>query len=149
MSEPTHEPASRPLSLDHIGISVGDLDAMAEWYSRTFGMRIANTFAVEELGLRGAFVISASGLVLELLERHGSVDPGPAPNQPASLLRRGYGHICLRVDDVDAQHARIVAAGGLERMTPRPSPEAAVRMSFVADPEGNFIELIDRKGSIK
>lgn len=145
MSEPTR----RVPALDHIGISVGDLDAMTRWYSKAFDMRTANEFSVHELGLRGAFLISGSGLVLELLERRGSADPGQAPDQPSSLLRRGYGHICLRVDDVDARHAHLVAAGALERMSPRPSPEAGVRMSFVADPEGNFIELIDRKGAIQ
>ena len=29
-------------------------------------------------------------------------------------------------------------------MTPRPSPEPGVRMAFVADPEGNLVELLDR-----
>jgi hypothetical protein len=32
-------------------------------------------------------------------------------------------------------------------MTPRASPEPGVRMAFVADPEGNLIELIDRTAS--
>jgi len=29
-------------------------------------------------------------------------------------------------------------------MTPRPSPEAGVRMAFVADPEGDLVELLSR-----
>jgi lactoylglutathione lyase len=29
-------------------------------------------------------------------------------------------------------------------MTPRPSPEAGVRMSYLADPDGNLIELVER-----
>jgi len=29
-------------------------------------------------------------------------------------------------------------------MAPRPSPEPGVRMAFVADPEGNLVELLDR-----
>lgn len=27
----------------------------------------------------------------------------------------------------------------------RPSPEAGIRMAYVADPEGNLIELLDRR----
>lgn len=149
MNNPAPEPKVVAWPVDHIGISVGNLDAMLDWYSGTFNMRVTHAFCVAEQGLRGAFLISSTGLALELLERCGSVDPGPAADQPASLLRRGYGHICLRVDDVDAQHARLVAAGGMERMSPRTSPEAGVRMSFVADPEGNFIELINRKVAIQ
>jgi hypothetical protein len=30
-------------------------------------------------------------------------------------------------------------------LTPRPSPEAGVRMAFVADPEGNLVELLPRR----
>jgi predicted enzyme related to lactoylglutathione lyase len=31
-----------------------------------------------------------------------------------------------------------------EVMAPQPSPEPGVRMSFLADPEGNLIELVER-----
>jgi lactoylglutathione lyase len=53
-------------------------------------------------------------------------------------------HICLRVADVDDLHARLLAHGAFERLAPQLSPEPGVRMSFVADPEGNLIELLDR-----
>ena len=62
-----------------------------------------------------------------------------------ALLTQGYGHICFRVSDVDATHASVVASGGGERMPPRQSPEPGVRMSFVSDPEGNLVELLDRR----
>jgi predicted enzyme related to lactoylglutathione lyase len=29
-------------------------------------------------------------------------------------------------------------------MSPRPSPEPGVRMAYVADPEGNLLEVLDR-----
>ena len=32
-------------------------------------------------------------------------------------------------------------------MPPQPSPEPGVRMSFLADPEGNLIELVERERS--
>ena len=32
-------------------------------------------------------------------------------------------------------------------MPPSPSPEPGVRIAFVADPEGNLIELVDRTAS--
>ena len=38
----------------------------------------------------------------------------------------------------------VIAAGATDRMSPRPSPEPGVRMAYVADPEGNLIELLDR-----
>jgi hypothetical protein len=33
-------------------------------------------------------------------------------------------------------------------MPPQAAPEPGVRMSFVSDPEGNLIELLDRAGPV-
>jgi hypothetical protein len=33
-------------------------------------------------------------------------------------------------------------------MAPQDAPEPGVRVSFVADPEGNLIELLDRTGPV-
>jgi catechol 2,3-dioxygenase-like lactoylglutathione lyase family enzyme len=94
------------------------------------------------------FVVGSNGLAIELLERRGSVPGIQAADQAEALLTRGYGHICLRVSDVDELHHRLLSAGALERMAPQQSPEAGVRMSFVSDPEGNLIELLDRTGAV-
>ncbi|WP_431710836.1 VOC family protein [Glutamicibacter uratoxydans] len=133
------------MRLDHVGISVADLDSMLDWYGQALEMTSTGHFEVQPLELRGAFLVHPGGLVLELLERAGSAAlPAPA-TQPEALLRRGYGHLCLRVTDVDQLHATLLRHGAIEKMAPCPSPQPGVRMSFVADPEGNFIELIDRK----
>ena len=46
-----------------------------------------------------------------------------------------------RLDEV---HGRLLGLGAREVMAPQPSPEPGVRMSFLADPEGNLIELVER-----
>ena len=131
-------------AVDHVGLSVADLDAALAWYAAALGWRAAASFAIDPLGLRGAFVVSPEGQAIELLERRGSAG-GLRPADPQeALLTRGYGHVCLRVDDTDAWHARLLAAGAAERMAPGNAPEPGVRFSFVADPEGNLIELLDR-----
>lgn len=133
------------MQLDHVGISVADLDAQCAWYVDTFGLRATTPFEIAPLGLRGVFVVGDDGLALELLEREGS-RPGPRPKDSAeALLTQGYGHICLRVADVDGAHAAALAHGAQERMAPQDAPEPGVRMSFLADPEGNLIELLDRR----
>lgn len=134
-------------SLDHVGISVGDLDAQARWYAEAFDLTSTGSFSIPSLGLRGVFLVAASasgGLTLELLEREGSKAQPVARDQAESLLTRGIRHLCLRVSDVDAAFDRLIALGATERMAPQASPEPGVRMSFVADPEGNLIEIIDR-----
>jgi glyoxylase I family protein len=62
--------------------------------------------------------------------------------------QQGFGHIALRVDDVDALHDRLVDLGATSVMSPRPAPVSDSRMAYVADPEGNFIELLTRKGPV-
>jgi lactoylglutathione lyase len=130
---------------DHVGISVADLGASADWYCRALGLEKEFEFGLPHLALRGVMLLSRTGYRVELLERAGSAPAGPAPDGPdEAALRRGYGHMCLDIPDVDAAHAALMAAGAADRMPPRPSPEPGVRMAFVADPEGNLIELIDR-----
>jgi catechol 2,3-dioxygenase-like lactoylglutathione lyase family enzyme len=135
-------------SLDHVGLSVADLDAQAAWYGAALGLRSVLPFELAGLGVRGVFVVSDEGWALELLERSGSRAPAPAPDAASALLTHGYGHICLRVGDLDAAHTGLLAAGATEKMAPQASPEPGVRMSFVADPEGNLIELHDRSGPV-
>jgi catechol 2,3-dioxygenase-like lactoylglutathione lyase family enzyme len=131
---------------DHVGISVADLEKAAEWYCRTLGLSVETQFAVTGTDLRGTMLRHASGYRIELLHRPGSVQG----LQPASALAaagtRGYGHICLCVEDVDGEFDKLIAAGATVRMPPSPSPRKGARVAFVADPEGNLIELLDRKG---
>lgn len=135
--------------LDHIGLSVADLDAQAAWYADALGLTASTPFELPSLGIRGVFVVHPDEhWAIELLSREGS-QPGPAASDPqAALLLQGYGHICLRVTDVEAVHDRLLAAGATSRMSPQPAPEPGVRMAFVADPEGHLIELLDRKGPV-
>jgi lactoylglutathione lyase len=135
------------MHFDHVGLSVADLDAQVAWYCAALELHESTPFEVASLGLRGTFVIG-DALAIELLERDGSVAGIQAADQAEALLTRGYGHICLRVDDVDRLHARLLAAGAAERMPPQDAPEPGVRMSFVSDPEGNLIELLDRAGPV-
>jgi lactoylglutathione lyase len=133
------------MEFDHIGVSVGDLDAQAAWYRDGFDLREADPFDIPALGIRGTFLIGDDGgLAIELLEREGSKPGLQAPDQATALLTRGYGHICLRVDDVDATFAKLIGLGAGERMPPQAAPEPGIRICFVSDPEGNLIELIDR-----
>jgi catechol 2,3-dioxygenase-like lactoylglutathione lyase family enzyme len=136
------------MHFDHVGLSVADLDAQVAWYCEAFGLRESTPFSVPPLSLRGTFVVGEPGLAIELLERAGSVAGIQAADQAEALLTRGYGHVCIRVDDLDALHARLLELGAVQRMAPQAAPEPGVRMSFVSDPEGNLIELVDRRGPV-
>ncbi|MEU6252568.1 VOC family protein [Streptomyces sp. NPDC047043] len=128
---------------DHVGISVPDLIAAVMWYRAALHLTEERAFAVPGTDLRGVMLRHDSGYRVELLHRPGAAADGPV--QAAGTL--GYGHLCLAVDtpeDVDAEFARLVAAGAGVRTGPRPAPREGARMAFVSDPFGNLIELINR-----
>ena len=133
--------------LDHVGLAVADLAAEASWFCEVFGLVRELALRVEPLDLSIEMLIHPDlGYRIELLHR-----PGPAsvahgkPDTPAeAALRRGYGHVAFDVTDLDAAYNRAVARGARPVMAPCPSPEPGVRMAFVADPEGNLVELLQR-----
>jgi lactoylglutathione lyase len=129
---------------DHVGLSVVDLDAAIEWYGRALDLTAEFRFELADYGFRGAMMLSPTGYRVELLERRGSRRGLQATDPLDAALTRGFGHICLDVEKVDAAYDELLALGATERMSPRPSPEPGVRMAFVADPEGNLVELLDR-----
>ncbi|MEY2945956.1 MAG: hypothetical protein RL243_716 [Actinomycetota bacterium] len=136
------------MHFDHVGLSVTDLDGMAKWYSNAFGWTITGGFEVPPIQLTGKFVVGTDGVAIELLKREGSVRPVSFDSVPTMAGNQGFGHIALRVLDVDALHDRLVSLGATSIMSPRPAPVPDSRMAYVADPEGNFIELLTRKGPV-
>lgn len=63
--------------------------------------------------------------------------------RPASMRGSGYRYLTVQVWDVDAEHAGIIARGGKEGAPPRTLGDVA-RISFVRDPDGNWIEISQR-----
>jgi catechol 2,3-dioxygenase-like lactoylglutathione lyase family enzyme len=59
------------------------------------------------------------------------------------MTAQGYRYITIQVRDVDAEHAGIVARGGAEGRPPVTLGNTA-RISFVRDPDGNWIEISQR-----
>lgn len=137
------------MQIDHVGLNVANLAAQADWYAKAFDLRQAKPFTVEPLDLRGLFLTNQEGFAIELLERKGSGrTQAPAQSVPEALLSEGFSHLCFRVRNVAEVHQKLLSLGAAEIMSVRPAPEPGVTMSYVSDPEGNLIELIDRKGPV-
>jgi catechol 2,3-dioxygenase-like lactoylglutathione lyase family enzyme len=141
MTTPGVDPLSGA-SAHHVGLSVADLDAMIVWYGEALGFAVEVAFELPDGRSAGAMLRRPDGTGLELLRHADSA--GDAPADPAAaMLRRGYGHWAIAVDDVEHAHAHLLAAGAREVWSPRPAPPPATgAMSYLADPEGNLIELV-------
>jgi lactoylglutathione lyase len=132
------------MRFDHVGVNVASLPEMTAWYVGALGLEVEFEFALEAFGFSGAMLRSPLGYRVELLHRIGNVAGIEVERPMDAALTRGFGHLALTVVDLEATHRGLLAAGATERMPPSQSPEPGVRISFVGDPEGNLIELVDR-----
>ena len=109
------------------------------FYDQAFGLKIADRLEFESFTL---IYLSnpESGFELELTVNKGRTEP--------YNIGDGYGHLAVSVADVDAEHARLTAAGLAPRKLVDFAPGGSViaRFFFIADPDGYQIEVIQRGG---
>jgi lactoylglutathione lyase len=132
--------------LDHVGLSVDDLDGMTAWWSTVLGARLEYTVDRPAVPMRAAVLVDPDGFRLELLHREGSGRGHDRWDVGTSLLTHGYGHVALGVDDVDATYARLLGHGAAAVLPPGQGSQPGMRFAFVADPEDNLLELVSRSG---
>jgi glyoxylase I family protein len=131
------------IALDHVGLSVGDLDAAVAFYGRAFGFEPEFSFELpHQIG--GAMLKDGSGSRLELFERPDSAAGIQGVTPIEALATRGFGHFALCAPDIQPVFDAALAAGASAVVEPSPSPEPGVRFAFLADPEGNLVELVER-----
>lgn len=130
--------------IDHVGISVADLEGMTDWYRRALGLEVRQSGEIPGAGIRTALLADTEGTwAIELLHRPGSTRSSRTATPDEAVLAQGYGHLCLRVADIDAAHRDLVVAGAASLVVPQDARRPGARLAYVTDPEGNLIELID------
>ena len=123
----------------HMMIRVLDEARSVAFYAQAFGLSVADRFAFETFALVYLRNVAAD-FEIELTINHGRTDPYDLGN--------GYGHIAFAVDDLDASHAAMTAAG----LGPLPIKEfhregaLLARFFFVSDPDGYKIEVLQAHG---
>jgi catechol 2,3-dioxygenase-like lactoylglutathione lyase family enzyme len=129
------------LSVDHIGLSVGNLDRMTEFYYRAFGLETAGVHVFPDGMSRLALLVGPPGVSIELAQIAESTPTSPTTVVDAARSQ-GWYHWSLRVDDLNTTLARVVHLGGTTVTEPAlAQTRHAVAFAYVADPEGNLIEL--------
>ncbi|MGY6633725.1 MAG: VOC family protein [Alkalilacustris sp.] len=123
----------------HSMIRVLDEGRSIQFYRTAFGLEVA-----ERLDFEGFTLIYLSndetGFELELTVNKDRTEPYD--------LGDGYGHLAFSVADLDAEHARLTAAGlGPRKLVDfAPGGEVIARFFFIADPDGYQIEVLQRGG---
>ena len=127
---------------------MADLARAEAWYQKAFGLQREFATRVDAVGLDIVMLRDPEhGHRVELLYRPGSGPGLRAANPAEAALTEGFGHLAFGVASLDEVHGRLLGLGAREIMPPQPSPEPGVRMSFLADPEGNLVELVERERS--
>lgn len=125
--------------LIHSMIRVLDEARSLAFYDTAFGLKVADRLDFDSFTL--IYLSNAEQTFeLELTVNKGRTEP--------YNLGDGYGHLAVSVADVDAEHARMTAAGLAPRKLVDFAPAGSViaRFFFIADPDGYQIEVLQRGG---
>lgn len=126
----------------HSMIRVLDETRSVDFYKTAFGLDIADRLDFEKFTL--VYLSNAeSEFELELTVNKGQEEPYDLGN--------GYGHFAVSVDDLEAEHARFIAAGLAPRKIVEFAPDGVLigKFFFITDPDGYEIEVLERAGRFK
>ncbi len=113
------------------------------------GARIALTLGVRDTTAHAQFFGTALGLERAGANAYRCGDSllvcaaAPDAKPVGRMTGPGYRYFTVQVWDVDREHAGIVARGGTEGRAPLTLGKVA-RISFVRDPDGNWLEISQR-----
>jgi catechol 2,3-dioxygenase-like lactoylglutathione lyase family enzyme len=139
----------------HTNLVARDWRRLARFYQQVFGCvprpperNLSGRWLDEATGLSGAHIqgvhlrlpgLAEDGPTLELFQYAEGPDPlPPAANRP------GFGHIAFAVEDVQAAHDAVLAAGGGalgEIQSVEVAGAGTVTFAYLTDPEGNLVEV--------
>ena len=94
--------------VNHVAIVVRDLNEGIALYESLFGAKPSKIETVEDQGVKAALIPMADGGEIELLE---PINPDAGVAKFLETKGEGIHHICLSVDDVDAELARLDSQG--------------------------------------
>jgi methylmalonyl-CoA/ethylmalonyl-CoA epimerase len=131
-------------AIDHVGISVGNLEESVEWYVEMLGFELAGPLNVDPDATMNIARIRKGDFSIELFEIDGAAPLPEYRRDPSADLRvHGLAHFAFQVDDALAFQAELEAKG--VEVVMRASEEGRSNFFFVSDNSGNTFEFIQRR----
>jgi predicted enzyme related to lactoylglutathione lyase len=122
-SEPT---LTQPIEFHHFHLKSADPDALQAWYIDTFGAEKSTRMNLPSAVVPGGRV--------DFLKSAADTKTEPSKG-------RAIDHIGFEVDDLDALAAKLKAKGIKFDREPAPIEALGLRIAFLYDPAGTYIEL--------
>lgn len=113
-----------------VKIVVRDIAAMEQFYTAGLGFAVQNRIDTEDF--RELMLTQKAGTFTLVLYQHA--------DKRAVELGNGWGPLGFIVRDCSAAHAELITAGANEVRAP--ATFGTMSVSFVSDPEGHEIELL-------
>ena len=145
-------------NMNHVGLSVTDIDAAADWYVETFGCTVLMApIAAEEDGsyfaeivadifapgfklMKLAHLATGDGVGIELFEFTNPKAERREDN--FEYWKSGIFHICLTDPNIEALAKRIDETGGRQRSKVwKLFDDKPYKVCYCEDPWGNIVEL--------
>jgi lactoylglutathione lyase len=123
----------------HTMIRVLDEDKSVDFYSKAFGLEVADRFDFDSFTL----------VYLRNSESNFEIELTVNKEQDARYNHGdGYGHVAFTVDDLDAEHERVKSLGLEARDIVEFNRDGSLmaRFFFMQDPDGYKIEVLQRHG---
>lgn len=119
---------------EHLGLAANDPVSLRDWYVTRLGARQLLELAQNP----PAFMLELAGRVrLEIYQADFEV------RQASDNKLRGWRHLALRVENLEAAQAELELAGVKFVELVKPAGGGG-RVLFFADPEGNLLHLVER-----
>ncbi len=148
--------------LNHVGVSVPDIEAAIEWYERLFGFVViappvtvlpdgshfgnlaGDICGAGFGGMKIAHMVTGDGTGLEFFE---FLEPKPERREDTmEYWKNGFFHIAITDPDVEAKVQEIVAHGGRKRSQIWEVFEGeGIKVCYCEDPFGNVLEIISHR----
>jgi catechol 2,3-dioxygenase-like lactoylglutathione lyase family enzyme len=136
--------AIEPMTFDHAGISVANLEVSQKFYGDVLGFtHVEDRFELPQFEIRGLVLTNPLGVRIELFERRGS-RPNRVGHPAEDTIIQGWFQFALGVADAQATFDRVVKAGAKPLLTPRIAPDGRSIVAFVGDPDNNLVEFLQR-----
>jgi|SoiMethySBSTD1v2_1073268.scaffolds.fasta_scaffold01439_9 catechol 2,3-dioxygenase-like lactoylglutathione lyase family enzyme len=147
-----------PRTINHIAVSVTDLDKAVKWYKEVFGFTVVNgpvEFEADDSSLgiaardihgpnfrkmRMAWLSSGNQVGFEMFE---FIDPKAERRiDNFEYWKSGFFHICVTDPNIEELCKRISDSGGRQRSRIWDvDPDKGYKIAFCEDPFGNVIEI--------
>lgn len=118
------------MQIHHFGVKVGNVEKAMDFYTRILGLRLMETVT---LAGRPFYFVGDGQMMLEI---------EPAYDEERLVCDHGFSHMALKVENLEEYCQRLKEHEVNFLMEPAQFIPTR-KIAFIADPEGNAIQLIE------